>query len=69
MATGSSYPTGTKIIIFVSPAYRCYMRNLVRIGFMASDGMSFENVDGRRMPASGSGELTNKTRDLTHFAI
>ena len=41
----SSYPIGTKTILFVSPAYRCYMRNMARIGFMASEEMSFENVD------------------------
>ena len=46
----SSYPTGTKkkTQLFVPPAYRCYIWNLVRIGFMDSDEMSFENVDGRR---------------------
>ena len=47
----SSYPIGTKTQFFVPPAYRCYMWNLVRIGFMFSEEMSFENVDGRRMPA------------------
>ena len=47
----SSYSTGTTILL-VPPAYRCYMWNMVRIGFMASEEMSFENVDGRwrRMP-------------------
>ena len=45
----SSYPIGTKTQLFVPPAYRCYMWNLVRIGVMASEEMSFENVDGRRM--------------------
>ena len=39
---------GQKTILFVPPAYRCYMWNMVRIGFMASEVMSFENVDGRR---------------------
>ena len=46
------YPTpqtqfagGIKTTLFVPPAYRCYMRNMVRIGFMASEEMSFENVD------------------------
>ena len=51
-----SYPIGTKKNIICSPAYRCYMRNMARIGFMASEEMLFENVDdgradGRRMPA------------------
>ena len=49
---------GQKTILFVPPAYRCYMWNMARIGFMASEEMSFENVgdderrrtDGRRMP-------------------
>ena len=41
--------------LFVPPAYRCYMWNMVRMGFMASKEMSFENVerqttDGRHMP-------------------
>ena len=31
------------------PVCRCYMWNLVKIGFMASEEMSFENAD-RRMP-------------------
>ena len=47
----SSYPIGTKTQLFVPPAYRCYMWNLVRIGFMTSEAMSFENVDGWQMPA------------------
>ena len=47
----SSYPIGTKTQLFVPPASRCYTWNLVRIGFMASEEMSFENVDGHRMPA------------------
>ena len=48
----SSYPIGTKTISFVPPTYRCYMRNMARIGFMASEEMSFENVDDDgRMPA------------------
>ena len=37
-----------KTKLFIPPAYRCYMWNLVRIGFMASEEMSFENADGRR---------------------
>ena len=36
---------GQKTWLFVLPAYRCYMWNLARIGFMASVEMSFENVD------------------------
>ena len=52
----SSYPIGTKkTILFVPPAYRCYILNMVRIGSMASEEMSFENVDnndnGQQMPA------------------
>ena len=43
----SYYPFGTKYL-FVPPANRCYMRNLVRIGSMATEEMSFENVDRRR---------------------
>ena len=31
--------------IFVPLAYRCYVGNMERIGFMASEEMSFENVD------------------------
>ena len=38
--------------LFVPPAYRCYMWNLVRIGFMASEEMSFENVDRRQTISS-----------------
>ena len=44
----SCYPTGTKTQLFVPLVYRCYMRNLVRIGFMTSEEMPFENVDRRR---------------------
>ena len=49
----SSYPIGTKkkpkkTMLFVFPAYRCYMCNMARIGFMASEEMSFENVDDRQ---------------------
>ena len=40
----SSYPIGIKNAIIRCPAYRCYMWNLVKIGFMASHVM-FENVD------------------------
>ena len=37
-----------KTIVFVPPVYRCYMWNMARIGFMASEEMLFENVnDGR----------------------
>ena len=42
----SSYPIGTKNNIFVPPTYRCYVGN---VGFMASEEMSFENVDDRRL--------------------
>ena len=44
-------------MLFVPPIYRCYVWNMARIGFMASEEMLFENVDdgwtmdGRRMPA------------------
>ena len=41
-----SYRIGTKTILFVPPAYRCYMWSMVRIGLMASEEM-FENTDGR----------------------
>ena len=43
--------------LFVPPIYRCYMWNMERIGFTASEEKSFENVDerqrmdGRQMPA------------------
>ena len=47
----SSYPIGTKNTIICSPAHRCYMWNSVRFGFMASEEMSFENVDGRTTDA------------------
>ena len=43
-----SYPIGTKNTVIRSPAYRCYMSNMARIGFMASEEMSFENVDDGR---------------------
>ena len=44
----SSYPIGTKTQLFVLPTYGCYMRNMKKIGLMASEEMSFENVfDGR----------------------
>ena len=48
----SSYPTviKKKMPLFVPPTYRCYMWNLVRIGFMASEEMAFENDDRQRMP-------------------
>ena len=36
-----------KMPLLVPPAYRCYMWNLVRIGFMASEEMLFETVDDR----------------------
>ena len=43
----SSYPIGTKkTILFVPPAYRCYMWNMARMSFTTSEEMSFENVDG-----------------------
>ena len=46
-----------KTQLFVPPAYRCYMWNLVRIGFMASEPQRWCHLkmwtddDGRRMPA------------------
>ena len=57
----SSYLIGTKKkkqLYSFPPSYRYYMWNMVRIGFMASEETSFENVDdgrrrrtdGRRMP-------------------
>ena len=48
IATSSKYPIGIKTILFVPHGYRCYMWNIVRIGFMASEEMSFENVDEGR---------------------
>ena len=47
----STYPIEiyNKTPLFISPAYRCYTRNLVRIGSMASKEMAFEMLtDGRR---------------------
>ena len=41
----SSYHIET---IFVPYTYRCYMWNILRIGFMASEEISFENVDDYR---------------------
>ena len=35
--------------IFILPAYRCYMWKILKIGFMASEEMLFENFDGRTM--------------------
>ena len=32
--------------VFVPPAYRCFMPNFIKIGFMAIEEMLFENVDG-----------------------
>ena len=45
-----------KTKLFLSPIYRCYMWNMQRIGFTASEEKSFANVDdwwtdGRQMPA------------------
>ena len=37
--------THTHTQLFVPPAYRCCIRNLARIGFMASEELLFENVD------------------------
>ena len=44
----SSYPIGTKTQLFVPHIYRCYMWNMERIGFTASEEKSFENVDDGR---------------------
>ena len=46
----SSYPTGIKknTQLFVPPTYKCYMCNMKRIGFTASEEKSFENVDDGR---------------------
>ena len=52
-----SDPIKIKTPLFVPPAHRYCMWNLERIGFMALEEMSFENVDrwrrtdGQRMPA------------------
>ena len=35
-------------MLFVSPAYECYTWNMLRIGFMTSEEMSFENIDNGR---------------------
>ena len=43
----SSYPIETKTQLFIPPAYSCCIRNLVKIGFTASE-KSFENVDADR---------------------
>ena len=45
----SSYLIETKSTLFVPPACRCYMWNLVWIGYMVSEEMLFENVDNGRM--------------------
>ena len=37
-----------KTILFVPPTFRCYMWNMARTGFIASEEMSFENVDDGR---------------------
>ena len=34
-----------KTILFIPHVYRCYMLNMVRIDFMASEEMLFENVE------------------------
>ena len=44
---------GQKTTIFVSPTYRCYVWNMPRIGFMASEEMSFENADDGRTDDDG----------------
>ena len=60
----SSYPIGIKNNIFVPPAYRCY-GNMVRIDFLASEEISFENIekddgltDGQRTPGYTNYKLT-----------
>ena len=49
----SSYPIGTKTILFVPPAYRCYICNMARVGSMASEEMPFENLDDGRTTTDG----------------
>ena len=46
----SSNPTRIKkkTLLFVPPAFRCYMYNMERIGLTALEEMSFENVDDER---------------------
>ena len=44
---------GQKTILFVPPIHRFYMWTMVRIGFMASEEMSFENVDDGRKTKDG----------------
>ena len=41
----SSFPNGTKRHYSFPLGSRCYMQNLVRIGFVASEEMSFENIE------------------------
>ena len=43
----SSYPIGAKNTL-IPPAYRCYIWNIEKIDFMASEEMLFEKADRRR---------------------
>ena len=47
----SSYPIGTKNTIIRSPTYICSIWNMKRNGYTALEKKSFENVEGRPMPA------------------
>ena len=52
----SSYQIEIENAITCSPAYRCYMWIMVRIGFRAAEEMSFENVD-RQWRMDDDGQL------------
>ena len=45
----SSYSIGTKNQLFILPIYRCYMWNMEKISFSASEEKLFENVNDQRM--------------------
>ena len=47
MKTISCLSDWNKKLLFIPPTYRCYVWNMARIGFMASE-MSFEHVDAWR---------------------
>ena len=52
----SSYPIGIK-----KCPYLCYMWKLVRIGFMASEEMSFENADEQRWTTDDEQQILDYT--------
>ena len=55
LATRVLIRLGQKTIFFAPPAYRCYMWNMARIGFLASEEMSFENIDDDRWTTTTDG--------------